>query len=106
MADVLEIKNYQYHIFSSRATDLKGVIACKTVDGKSINVHFLDNQNPLPTVQKSDDNQFMLYYQYKDMTAIIDMLRNEGPIYFIHVPDGKNNSRLSTGSEPIGEGEE
>lgn len=106
MADVLEIKSYQYHNFSSRASGCKGVVVCKTINGKTIHIHFLEEQNPLPLVQKNGENQFVLYYQYSDMSNIIDMLRNEGPVYFIHVPDGKNNSRLSTASEPVGEGEE
>ncbi len=106
MADVMQIKSYQYHNFSSRASGCKGVVACKTVDGKTINIQFLDEENPLPLVQKNGENEFVIYYQYCDMSNIVDMLRNESPVYFIHVPEGKNNSRLSTGSEPVGEGEE
>jgi hypothetical protein len=106
MADVLEIKSYQYHNFSSRASGCKGVVACKAVDGKTISILFLDEQKPLLSVQTTGENQFVLYYQYNDMANIVDMLRNESPVYFIHVPTGSNNSRLSTGSEPVGEGEE
>jgi hypothetical protein len=46
-----------------------------------------------------------LHYRYEDMPAIIDMLRNEAPISLIYVPEGTNNTRISTSPEPVGEGE-
>jgi len=38
-----------------------------------------------------------------DMPIILDMLRNEKPIYLIY--DGGLNSRISTIEEAVGEGE-
>ncbi len=106
MAEVLEIKSYQYYTFSSRNSGSKGVIACKTKEGKTVHVHFLEGASSLPPARKINDNQFMIYYSYSDMFNIVDMLRNESPVYLIHIPEGNNNTRLSTDSEPVGEGEE
>jgi hypothetical protein len=43
---------------------------------------------------------------YSDMFNVVDMLRNESPVYLVYVPEGNNNTRLSTDKEPVGEGEE
>lgn len=106
MVDVLELKSYQYYTFSSRNSGSKGIITCKTKEGKTVNVHFLEGPGSLPPARKLNENQFMIYYSYSDMPFIVDMLRNESPVYMIHVPEGNNNTRLSTDSEAVGEGEE
>ncbi len=106
MAEIFEIKSYQYYGFSSRDSSAKAVAICTGDGGKVTYVHFLGGTGDLPESRKIDDNRFIMYYGYSDMSNIIDMLRNEKPIYFIYVPEGTNNTRLSTGSEPVGEGEE
>ncbi len=106
MAEVFEIKHYQYYVFSSRDSGSKSAAICSGDSGKTVYVHFLGNSGSLPEARKIDDSRFILYYRHSDMPNIIDMLRNEKPIYLIYVPEGTNNTRLSTGSEPVGEGEE
>jgi len=106
MAETFEIKSYTYYDFSSRDSGSKCIAVCTGDVGKTVYVHFMDSTGDLPTARKIDDNRFILYYRYADMPIIVDMLRNEKPIYLIYVPEGTNNTRLSTGSEPVGEGEE
>jgi len=38
-----------------------------------------------------------------DMPVVLDMLRNEQPVYLIY--DGDQNTRISTTEGPVGEGE-
>ena len=106
MAEVFEIKRYQYYDFSSRDSGSKSVAICTGDAGKTVYVHFIGSTGNLLEARKLDDNRFILYYRHSDMPNIVDMLRNEKPIYLIYVPEGTNNTRLSTGSEPVGEGEE
>ena len=106
MAEIFEIKDYHYYQFSSRDSRSKSVAICTGDAGKTVYVHFMGNTENLPEARKIDDNRFILYYRHSDMPNIVDMLRNEKPIYLIYVPVGTNNVRLSTGSEPVGEGEE
>lgn len=106
MAEVFEIKHYQYYNFSSRELGSKSAMICTGDAGKTVYVHFMDSAGSLPEAKKIDDNKFILYYRHSDMSNIVDMLRNEKPIHLIYVPEGTNNTRLSTGSEPVGEGEE
>jgi hypothetical protein len=36
---------------------------------------------------------------------VVDMLRNEDPVYIFYMDDNKANCRISTTLEPVGEGE-
>ncbi len=104
-SEVIEINSYQYYHFSTRDAATKAVAICTAGGGKRVYVYFSGSPNALSEARKSGNNYF-LYYRYADMANIIDMLRNEKPIYLIFVPEGTNNSRLSTMNEPVGEGEE
>ena len=106
MAETFEIKRYQYYNFSSRDSGSKAVVICTGDAGKTAYMHFMGGTGDLQAARKIDDNRYILNYRFSDMPNIVDMLRNEKPIYLIYVPEGTNNTRLSTGSEPVGEGEE
>lgn len=106
MAEIFEIKSYQYFTFSSRNSGTKGVIKCKADGDREVNIHFLEGVASLPPAKKESDYQYMLYYPYSDMVNIVDMLRNESPVHLVYVPEGNNNVRLSTDKELVGEGEE
>jgi hypothetical protein len=105
-AEVFELKNYTYYQFSGRDGSpgvFKAVAICFSGDGKTAYLYFDGTTTPLPEAHKNG-NSYFLYYRYADMGNIIDMLRNEKPVYLIYMPDGPN-SRVSTSSEPVGEGE-
>ncbi|KJR99206.1 MAG: hypothetical protein VR65_17535 [Desulfobulbaceae bacterium BRH_c16a] len=70
----------------------------------TIYMYFYGGTQALLAASKSG-NKYYVYYRYSDLTNIIDMLRNEKPIFLHYVPEGANNTRISTTSEPVGEGE-
>lgn len=100
----IEITSYQYYQFSTREDGAKAVCTCSGTGGKTVYVYFYGGTQTLLMAGKSG-SRYSVYYRYSDMPNIIDMLRNEKPIYLHYVPEGTNNTRLSTTSEPIGEGE-
>jgi hypothetical protein len=72
--------------------------------GKAI-LWFMPQGSSLPDNQKRpNQNVFDVYYHKDDWEAIIDILRNEKPVYF-HFYDGGNAAQIYTGTEPVGEGE-
>jgi hypothetical protein len=103
VADIIELSSYLYHHFSSRDSGKAAVIASGA--GKTVYIQFLGETETLTPAQKVNDNTYILRYRYTDLPVIIDMLRNEKPIYVIYEPTGTNNSRISTTTEPVGEGE-
>jgi hypothetical protein len=102
--ETIELTSYQYYQFSSRDDLYKAIAICAGADGKTVNLYFHGGTQALSAASKSG-NSYSLYYRYSDMSHIVDMLRNEKPIYLIYLPEGTNNTRISTSSEPIGEGE-
>ena len=51
-------------------------------------------------------NYYSFYYHHSQLDHLIDMLRNEKPIFvFFNDDNGWPNSRISTTEEPVGEGE-
>lgn len=104
-AESMTITTYQYYQFSTREDWTKAVCICFGPEGKAAYLYFQSGTQPLPAASKSGNNYY-LYYRYSDMANVIDMLRNEKPIYLYYIPEGTNNSRISTTSEPVGEGEQ
>ena len=106
MADIIELENYKYYTYSSRGFDFgysHTVILMYSADGYIGAVFFQKSDEGLKPATKSSGGIYSLYYSYADLPQIIDMLRNESPVYLIY--NGEKNSRLSTSSEPVGEGE-
>jgi hypothetical protein len=106
MAETYEIKKYTYYVYSSRENN--DPIAVLLLYGESDKylggAFFSDNLNtPIKPATKSPSGLFSLFYRMRDLPIIIDMLRNEKPIYLTY--DGNINTKISTTSEPIGEGE-
>lgn len=105
MADYLEIKRYDYYVFSSRETDeylavIRFYGSTAYIGGAAFSS---DPSTPLKPATKSASGIVGVYYRMSEFPVITDMLRNEGPVYLIF--DGERNSRVSTNPEPVGEGE-
>ncbi|HSJ55320.1 MAG TPA: hypothetical protein VLC52_16380 [Anaerolineae bacterium] len=105
MAETVEIKRYAYYNFSSRDTSIaQTVILLYGESGYVGAAYFSTEDEPLRPAEKFEGGIYGLYYDYQELQIIIDMLRNEKPIYLIY--NGAQNTRLSTTEEPAGEGEE
>src|SRR3972149_2406672 len=44
------------------------------------------------------------HYRWEDFPQVIDLLRNEKPVYVQYVAGGWNHGRITTSIEPVGEG--
>ncbi len=105
MADTYEITNYTYYTFSSRNAWVDTVILMYGATGYLGGIFFYEPSDTLPNAQQfTPTGPIGLHYHRTDLAMIIDMLRNEKPVYLIW--DGGQNSRLSTSAEPVGEYEQ
>jgi hypothetical protein len=105
--EVKEIKKYAYSVYSSRYEENE-VISDIMLSGENVfygYAHFLADGSVLPKANKKF-NHFHLYYHQKDFPAIVDLLRNEKPVYIIFIVDDFKNCRITTMQEAIGEGED
>ena len=104
MADYLEIKRYDYYLFSSRENEYLAVVRFYSSTAYFGAAAFSnDLSTPLKPATKSASGIVSVYYRMSEFPVITDMLRNEGPVYLVF--DGERNSRISTNPEPVGEGE-
>jgi len=105
---VIQIQNYQYYVFSSRDSSSSPSTVVLLYDPSNTlvgSLWFVKEPGALPTASQAG-NVYLLAYSYADLPVIVDMLRNETPVYLIVDPAGSViNWRLSTFEEPVGEGE-
>lgn len=105
MASSIEIKKYLYYLFSSRE-DATPVLFLYGANNAHIGyVYFRSDSQALPEARQYASGKYALYYRRSVLPELIDMLRNEKPIYLHWVPEGTNNTRISTAPEPVGEEE-
>ena len=102
--DVYEIKNYTYYVFSSRNAWADSVLLFHGDSGYLGAAFFYEADYTLPDAVKYPTGPVGLHYHRADLPILIDVLRNESPVYLIW--DGGQNSRISTTSEPVGEFEQ
>ena len=102
-----QVDTYHYYNWSSRSSGKTNLII-KGVGGETCSVWFLEDESAeLPHSYKVNPDYHAFYYHHSQLQHLIDMLRNEKPIYvFFSNNNGSNNSRISTTNEPVGEGEE
>ncbi len=105
--EVKEIKKYAYSVFSSRQDEgeILSDIMLSSDSAFLGYAHFLADGSVLPKATKKF-NLYNLYYHQKDLPAVIDMLRNEKPVFIIFADDDHKNCRITTVQENIGEGED
>jgi len=66
---------------------------------------FNPNGSALPP-DKMSGNQVNLYYHLEDFQNVIDLLRNEQPLYLLYAGSGPGfENGIKTTAEPVGEGE-
>lgn len=102
-----EIKNYAVRFHGGpkgSGTDIRAQIHLFDTTNRMIGwVSFYDRGYDLPEDEKTEDHLVVSMYT-EVMQSVIDMLRNEEPIYLAWQPKIKN-CYLGTGQEPVGEGE-
>lgn len=102
MENELEISRYTYHCYSSRERDDVTVYLYDKASNVVGQVRAMPDGEPLPPAERHD-GRVILYFHRAAMPQIVDLLRNEGPVY-LHWEQGRD-AALATGYEPVGEGE-
>lgn len=98
----VEITKYTYHLFSSRTEDAVMLFLYDDKHDVAGQVLFVGDDEPLPPAAEAA-GRVALYFRHSQLPAVVDMLRNEGPVYLRWA--GPLNTSLSTEYEPVGDGE-
>lgn len=104
-----EINQYWVHFQAGRTEDSliypRTIVKCYHDDDFVLQVNFYPDKKSLPE-NYYDVNSKLVYFRYPMSMYghVIDILRNEKPIYFSYSEKTKLGY-LRTGKEPVGEGE-
>jgi hypothetical protein len=99
-----KIDTYFVNVLSPNPYNGKRLMNLNGSFGKAI-LWFLPESSALSENQKrSGQNTFDVYYHLDSWEALIDVLRNEGPVYF-NFSDTSKAAQIYTGQEAVGEGE-
>ena len=116
---VFEIKNYmviwrqlEERDFGGITARIRGLVRCTgvgTTDNEDyrLDVYFLseDSQTPAPVVD-IDSNVGSIFMPIRDISAFVDILRNEKPIFGHLRGDNPQWTSVTTTNEPVGTGDE
>lgn len=69
-------------------------------------LYFIDDPNAMPAGDNlPNTGQPMSFYPMTEFPRIIDLLRNEGPVYYQQLASWPGMASISTSLEPVAEGE-
>lgn len=98
------IDNYTVNVLSPKPYNGRRLMNIKGSFGTAI-LWFHPDDATLPDNRKRlNQNIFDVYYHVSFWEPVLDVLRNESPVYF-NFSDTSNAAQIYTGNEPVGEGE-
>ena len=100
MAEVVEIGKYSLHLYV-RPAQIPYIILYDK-QGTMVGNLYFRREDPAPDSSKSALGVYRFYYRREDYEDVVDVLRNEEPVFLLWYG---NTGNLSTSAEPIGEGE-
>ena len=109
---IVEIKRYDvaYYAGGSNAVGYpyRAIIGLRDDNDKLIGAaYFHHNSTTLPGGDTQNASGYIsCHYLAADYPQILDILRNEKPVYVEFVPKAGNIANIRTSAEPVGEGEQ
>lgn len=99
-----EIETYSVNVLSPKPYNGRRLMNLAGSFGAAF-LWFHPEDAALPDNRKrSGQNQFDIYYPMSCWSGVLDVLRNESPVYF-NYNDTSNAAQIYTGREPVGEEE-
>lgn len=111
-SEIFEIREYMIILrqlesldFDGQEIHLRGIVRCLG-DDAMLDVYFLEEGSPFPQpVVNLEERKGTLFLPFRDISVLIDLLRNEKPVYAHLRADRLSWTSITTNREPVGEGE-
>ena len=109
--ETVEIDSYVLTYFggaqrSKHPYKYRAVIALRDTIRVFATLYFHEDKSSLPKFDKlSDLKGISAHFMVDDYANIVDLLRNESPVYFHKYAEWPTMAVISTSAEPVGEGE-
>ena len=112
-SEIFEIHEYMVILrqlermdFGGAEIQLRGIVRCLG-DGAMLDVYCLEEGSPFPQpVVDLEARKGVIFLPFRDIHVLVDLLRNEGPLYAHLRSDRLAWTSITTSREPVGEGEE
>ncbi len=101
----IEIKKYRCALFSSGENPAK-VSFYDASEANFATAYIRPDSEKLREAYQDSGGKYRLYYKRSSLPDLIDMLRNEKPVYLHFWQGTGNNTHIATWREPVGEAEE
>jgi len=97
----IEVSSYHLAVFSEGAT----IALCDAKGATFATAYVRPESETLTENYQDGSGMYRLYYHQSSLLALVDMLRNERPVYLHYWFQGGVNCHLATSLEPVGEAE-
>ena len=111
MAYKEEIKRYDVSYYGGGKNvsgyNYRAIIGLRKEDGTLLGAaYFHDNPNTMPDSDSQSASGYVYcHFLSEHFAKIMDLLRNEKPVYLEYVAGSWKHARITTSLEPVGEGE-
>ena len=108
---IREIKRYRIYYLGggkkvTRPMPFRAIIGLWDEDGLIGALYFHNDPDTMPDADHlPDEGQPMSHYPIEDFSRILDILRNEKPVFWQQFSTWPTMAEINTGAEPVGEGE-
>jgi len=102
-----EIETYKVFLMSQDQSKYAGryaTILLKLKGTKEKAFLYFYDANKLPSENKKSENNFKTYWKMSQYDNVLDILRNEKPLFF-YFDEGSKVANVQTTDEPVGEEE-
>ena len=107
-----EIKKYDVAYYgggqNANGYKYRAIVGLRRADGSLLGAAYFhrDAATMPPTDDQGTSGYVYCHYPADDYPMVVDLLRNEKPVYIRYVGGGWKIASINTSLEPIGEGEE
>ncbi len=111
-SEIFEIREYMVILrqlelmdFGGQEIQLRGIVRCLG-DEAMLDVYFLEEGSAFPQpLIDLEAHKGTLFLPFRDINVLVDLLRNEKPLYAHLRKDRLAWTSITTNREPVGEGE-
>ena len=112
MVFIEEIKKYDIYYFgggkNTSGYEYRAIIGLRRDDGSLIGgAYFHRDPTTMPDTDNLTSSGYLwIHYPWEDFPRVLDILRNEEPVFVQYVGGGWKHGSITTSLEPVGEGEQ
>lgn len=98
------ITTYQAVIYGEDGSTSVGAYIHCFHEGRNIVTCVFHDESNVPSNRRDDDGRVELHYPMSKFSLVLDILRNEEPLFFVFI-ESSGMGYIATQKEPVGDGD-